>query len=138
MTTSGDYIEQTFADPGYEGVDGLTYSIFVYNDLNASLGLAILINGVEVDSPTISGCGFCEATQIVSNTVTFAPIVGLGSYVLEIELTSTVPGGEGAIEFNGDGSFTLTAAPEPASVVVLGSGLASLAALRRRRQQVAK
>ena len=136
MWTGGDYISYTANAPGVVSVSQLSYSFSVVDLLQTtSETLDILINGTLVDTQAVLGCSLCGSESLFSNTVTFAPIFGIGSYTLEIELSSTVPPQGGAVFFDTAGSFTLstpTAAPEPVSLALIGVGLAGLGAARRR------
>jgi hypothetical protein len=69
-----------------------------------------------------------------SDTVTFAPITGNGTYVLTLELLNTLLPSHGSISFNPGGTVTLAdvAVPEPGCVTLLAGSFLGLSLLRRR------
>ena len=141
MWTAGDFITETFFDPtpwvnnleanwgvvdSYGGIPGATYENDVY------------INGTFVGYFLLPDCGFCNTLYTVTGAAFFAPIYGAGSYNLSIVLAQTAPGGAGEEWFsvltsNGGASTAFFSTPEPSSILLLGSGLLSMAGVVRRK-----
>jgi hypothetical protein len=66
--------------------------------------------------------------------LSFADIVGGGTYLLQMFVTNNVPPGLGSIALGLEGSTATfsSSVPEPASLALVGLALAGLAATRRR------
>lgn len=127
-----DYISQTFTGVALQSVTSLSYQISFYNFISDTPeGFDVLINGVAVDSFVI-GAGVYSH----SNTLSFAPVAGDGTYELELLVTAGIAPGHGAAVI-GDGTFTLdgtapgTGVPEPATLALMGAGLVFLRSKRR-------
>lgn len=141
MWTTGDDITETFTGTGLSTVNGLTYSFNVTNDLGGGSNevIDIMINSTLVDSATIFDSGYSNLPVNVSNTVSFSPITGGGTYTLSVILSNTIPDGNGSINFPDQGTFNLSstgaAVPEPASVSLIGLSLLGIGYLVYRRRE---
>lgn len=98
----------------------LTGTPFSYNPLNGNLLMQVTVGTVNSVNPCGAGyCSFFEADYtgaVVSRAYT-GNIYGVG-------------GGQGALVTG----FNVSSTPEPATLGLFGSGLAAIAALRRRRK----
>jgi len=142
MWTTGDFVTETFFfSDGY--VNDLTANWGVVNDYGGNPGANyvndVYINGVFVESFLLPDCGYCGTLLTVTGTANFAPIYGYGSYNLSIVLAQTAPSGDGSEWFsvlnsNGAASTaTFSPTPEPSNILLLGSGLLSIAGIARRK-----
>jgi hypothetical protein len=134
MWTAGSYITQTFTGTGLTSINSLSFSYSVYDSLLATATVGFLINGIQVDTSTFVQVIPRNVTS--SDSVTFAPITGNGTYVLTLELLNTLPAQHGSISFNPGGTVTLAnlPVPEPAAATLLAGSLLGVLLLRRRRQ----
>jgi hypothetical protein len=135
MWTTGDYVSQTVNGTALNSVDSLSYNFSYQNYLGGNtLTVGLLINGIQVDSFVAPDVGFSGNYFSATDTVSFSPIPGGGTYALSMVLENTIPGGGGSIAFADGGNWTLgaTAVPEPATMLLLGFGLAGVAGVRRK------
>ncbi|MEO8812985.1 MAG: PEPxxWA-CTERM sorting domain-containing protein [Caulobacteraceae bacterium] len=140
MWTTGDYVSQTFAEPGLPNVSSLNVN-FQFNDVLGSGNnetVYLLINSTPVAQFIAPDCSYCGTNYTVSGALNFAGIAPIaGGYTLEMQLQNTIPSGGGSIAFNDGGTWILGAAgtPEPATwaMMLAGFGLAG-AALRTSRR----
>jgi hypothetical protein len=135
--TTGDYWQETFLAPGLASVDHVRLDLNLTNSLvpGASITFGVFLNSIllgSMDFNQASGPGMFGFDFF------FGAIAGT-DYALRIEVVSpTVPPGEGSIGLHYDGTSIATiahtaAVPEPMSMILLGTGLVGIAALRRRR-----
>jgi len=142
MWTTGDFVTETFFFSG-TFVNDLTANWGVVNDYGGNSGATyendVYINGVFVGSFLLTDCGYCNTLYTVIGTANFAPIVGNGAYNLSIVLAQTAPFGGGSESFSvltsngGTSTANFSPAPEPSSILLLGSGLIGIAGVVRRR-----
>lgn len=138
MWTAGDYVMSSVFTLPTTSVTDLTANWIFQDDLNGSDELwYVYVNGVAVASADLPDCGDCGSYGTVSGTVTFSGIAPVaGGYQIELVLQNTVPDGEGSVAW-ADGGITglsYASAPEPGSMVLLGSGILGLAGMLRRKR----
>jgi len=138
LFTAGDSVTQTFLT-GPSAILGLQYDFFLYNSLGGNSGASyeddVYVNSTLVGSFLVSDSGYSGTQQEYSGVLTFPLLQGDGTYVLSIVLQDTVPAGDGNEIFLAPGTADLIATPEPASLILLGSGALALGLrgiLRRR------
>jgi PEP-CTERM motif len=101
----------------------------------------VLVNGVAVAQATLPDDNFNGDILTITGTVNFGAIAPVaGGYQIELVLQNTVPGGGGSAAWLDGGttglSFTTTI-PEPATLTLLGIGIAGMAGYRWRRRKSA-
>lgn len=140
MWTAGDYVvSSNFTSTGLSSVTGLMWDFTIQNYLGENETLDVLVNNTVVGDIVIEQCGECGSYQVITGSLSFGGIgPSNGGYTLEMELTNTLPGGEGSLAFTDGGSFTLvggsgSSTPEPSSILLFGSGAAGLLAFARRK-----
>ena len=136
LFTTGDFVTEIFFT-GQTSIIGLKYDFFLQDNLGNNPGATyendIYVNNSLVGSFFVPDCGYCGTTQEYSGTLGFPSLEGDGTYALSIILGQTVPQGDGNEMFLVPGSATLVDTPEPASLVLLGSGLLGLGGLIRKK-----
>ena len=133
----GDSITETFSGTGLTSVNGLDLSFSVTrNFLAENLYWDVLVNGIYVGdwywTPS-------SGTGLLNLSYTFGDLVGNGTYEIAMVVTNEVGSGYGSIAIGYPGTMTLSdstsAVPEPATMLLLGLGLAGLAGIRRKIRQ---
>ncbi len=138
---SGDQVSQTYGGTGLGDVSELALDVNVDRNFLHSGGfvdLDVRLNGITVGSFIWTQA---EGTGIRPLDFAFSPIVGAGTYTLQLIETNNVPPGLGSIAIAKGSEFTLTSAavPEPSSLALIGIGsFFRLGIWRRRRARTAQ
>ncbi len=128
MWTAGDFVTQNFFN-GPAIADSAAFDFWVKDVLNGDTETwDILINGNVIGGFIVPDVGGVSTVLHAATVLSFAPIDGEGFYNYTFQLQNTVPGGEGSAAFY--------ATPEPASLLLLGSGAFGLASVLRRKFRV--
>lgn len=139
MWTTGDYvISSVFALPTSSVTDlSANWSFQDYLGDGNTETWYVYVNGVAVASATLPDDAYNGDIGTVTGTVTFGDIAPVaGGYQLELILQNTVPFGGGSAAWL-DGGITglsYSTAPEPASMVLIGTGLLGLGFFKPRRK----
>ena len=137
---TGDFFGENFTSTGLASVFQLSLNTLIDNAL--SLGQTesfdVSINTIVVGSVSVPGLGVPSpgTPQTLTQVFNFAPISGPDYDVLFTVTSPTIGAGLGSIGFNHDGessSVTLTEAPEPGTMLLLGVGLLGLVVRRMRK-----
>ena len=137
MWTAGDFIVSATVSSLLTSVNGISGS-FQYDDQLISGNtetVYVYLNGVAVAQFVALDCSLCvnhTVTQTIAPT-SFSNIYALGGgYQLAMVLQDTVSVGGGSIAFmDPPGQWTLSATPEPTSLLLLGSGIVGAGFFRR-------
>lgn len=136
---TGDFFGENFTGTGLPSVIQLSLNTLTLNALNVGQTetFNVSVNGSVVGSVSVPGVGvvFPGTPQTLTQVFNFGAISG-PNYDVRFTVTSpTIGGGLGSIGFNHDGvssSVTLTEAPEPGTMLLLGVGLLGLGIRRMR------
>ena len=135
FAVNGSYIYQTYSSTGLAHATGADWTINFNNSASASVTLDLFVNNTVVDHNVVLGA---NVNTLTVNGLSFSAVSG-PDYTLEVQLTSTIPSGQGSFQFTG-GSVTLNdgvaaAVPEPSTLAtgLIGVAGAVFAAVRRRR-----
>jgi hypothetical protein len=137
---TGDFFGENFTGTGLTSVFQLSLHTVIDNALNSGQTeiFNVSVNGSVVGSVSVPGVGvfFPGTPQTLTQSFNFAPISG-PNYDVRFTVTSpSIGGGLGSIGFIHDGttsSVTLTQAPEPGTMLLLGGGLLGLVIRRIRK-----
>jgi len=128
---TGDFFGENFTTTGLSSVFQLSLNTVIDNGLINSLTEAfnVSINGIVVGGVSVPASGVPGTLQTLTQSFNFGAISG-PNYDVRFTVTSaTIPTGSGSIGFIHDGtssSVTLTQAPEPGTLLLLGGGLLGL------------
>lgn len=132
----GDGVSQTYDNTFLDSVDRLDLNLLVnINALQsgATVDWDVFLNGALVGSWS---WGEGDGTGPAQFSFNFAPIVGSGSYTIEMLVTNDVPIGGGSIALAYPTTATLfpstPVVPEPTSIVLAGLGVLGAFVGRRR------
>jgi len=137
--TAGDYVQSDiFKSTGLTSVtDGTAdWSFWDFLGEGNNETWDVYVNGVAVADLVIPDCDYCGTNGWVGGTVNFAGIAPVaGGYQVELVLQNTIPGGGGSVAWLDGGTTGLsgTATPEPSSFMLMGTFIAGLAMVLRRR-----
>jgi PEP-CTERM motif-containing protein len=144
MSTAGDFVDQTFTGVSLTSVDSISAGFNIDDALDGSSETVfVYLNGISIASFTVPDAGGVSTLFSVGGSAFFAPIVGNGTYELTMILQDTVAPDGGFIDFQDggfvalDGGVRVADVPEPATLSLVGVGLAAATVLRRRKKKVA-
>jgi PEP-CTERM motif len=136
---TGDFFGENFTSTGLATVFQLSLDTFTNNalDVTQTEVFNVSVNGSVVGSVSVPGAGVGAGTpQTLTQAFSFGAISG-PNYDVRFTVTSpTIGVGLGSIGFIHDGtssSVTLTEAPEPGTMLLLGGGLLGLVIRRMRK-----
>lgn len=136
--TAGDSVTSSLFILGGPTVVGLSAN-WTYQDViggGNSETWFVYVNGVAVAEAVLPDCSFCGTDFTVAGSVSFADILPVGGgYTVQLVLQNTLPFGGGSVAWLDGGTTGLdNTTPEPASMLLVGSGMLAFAGLLRRKR----
>jgi hypothetical protein len=142
--TTGDYVISSVFTVPTNSVTDLTANWSFQDELANGFSETwyVYVNGVAVAQAVLPGCNYCGTIFPITGTVVFSGIAPVGGgYQVELILQNTIPGGDGSVAWE-DGGITglsyTSSTPEPSSLILLGSGVLTLAGTLRRKFKASK
>jgi hypothetical protein len=135
--TAGDSVTSAIFNLGASSVNSLTANWTFQDDLiGATETWFVLINGTAIAQATLPDCSGCDTDVTITGTVGFADIFPVaGGYQIQLVLQNTLATGQGSVAWLDGGITDLNVTtPEPASLMMVGSGMLAFAGLLRRKR----
>lgn len=133
----GHSVNETFVGTGITAATQLDLGLDLnWNNLfdSAFVDFNVLLNSILVGTFTFNEG---DSLGVYNFSFLFAPIVGNGTYNIRLDVTNTVPGGDGSVGFSETNSTATiigdAQVPAPATLALFGLGLVGLGWSRRKK-----